>query len=496
MGELVFDLFVDVCPKACENFIKLCMMKYYHQCLIYNIQSNYILQSGDPTGTGKGGNSIYGIMKKKVEVFDDELNPNITLKNKIGYLGMSHLGDQENTNQSQFFITLRTDDMEHLKKQYTIFGELAEGEDVLIAMNELYCDDGGRPYQDVRILHTYILDDPYPTPEGLVAPDASPVREIPSEERVKPRIPWEPPRDPDNPSATTTTDGRTEDEILASIRQKEAKSRAIVLEMTGDLPDADVKPPDEVLFVCKLNPITRDEDLEIIFSRFGKIKSCEIIRDHKTGDSLNYAFIEYENEGSCIEAYEKMNNVLIDDRRIKVDFSQSVSKLWNRFLMRPRQKPLVPLVKKEEKGGEKRNEGNNYPQRRRDDDGRIESKGYQKEDRKGDYKREDKERERRRSRSREGKERERRERRDDSRPRRDRDDSRSRKPDRREQERDRGSDRRDRDREDRVDRSRGKDERRDRGSDKKEREKERDRDRRRSNSNDRDRKRSKRSHSR
>ena len=55
-----------------------------------------------------------------------------------------------------------------------------------------------------------------------------------------------------------------------------------------------------------------------------------------TGDSLNYAFIEYDNEGSCIEAYNKMNNVLIDDRRIKVDFSQSVSKLWNRFLLQPR----------------------------------------------------------------------------------------------------------------------------------------------------------------
>ena len=90
------------------------------------------------------------------------------------------------------------------------------------------------------------------------------------------------------------------------------------------------------MFIAKLNSVTRDEDLELIFSRFGKILSCEIIRDPKTGDSLNYAFIEYESEASCIEAYKKMNNVLIDDRRIKVDFSQSVSKLWNRFIMGPR----------------------------------------------------------------------------------------------------------------------------------------------------------------
>ncbi|KAJ1438860.1 hypothetical protein B484DRAFT_323818, partial [Ochromonadaceae sp. CCMP2298] len=105
---------------------------------------------------------------------------------------------------------------------------------------------------------------------------------------------------------------------IQGIRRKEAASRAIVLEMTGDLPDAEVKPPDEVLFVCKLNPITTSEDLELIFSRFGAIKSCEVIRDFKTGDSLNFAFVEFETGQACTEAYEKMNNVLIDDRRIKV----------------------------------------------------------------------------------------------------------------------------------------------------------------------------------
>lgn len=64
--------------------------------------------------------------------------------------------------------------------------------------------------------------------------------------------------------------------------------------------------------------MTTDADLELIFSRFGQIKECSIIRDFKTGDSLNYAFIEFETEDAVLEAYEKMNNVLIDDRRIKV----------------------------------------------------------------------------------------------------------------------------------------------------------------------------------
>ena len=97
--------------------------------------------------------------------------------------------------------------------------------------------------------------------------------------------------------------------------------------MVGDLPDADIKPPENVLFVCKLNPVTTDEDLEIIFSRFGPIRSCEVIRDWKTGESLCYAFIEFEKEEDCEKAFFKMDNVLIDDRRIHVDFSQSVAKV-------------------------------------------------------------------------------------------------------------------------------------------------------------------------
>ena len=64
--------------------------------------------------------------------------------------------------------------------------------------------------------------------------------------------------------------------------------------MVGDLPFANVRPPENVLFVCKLNPVTRDEDLELIFSRFGTIMSCQVIRDKKTGDSLQYAFIEFD----------------------------------------------------------------------------------------------------------------------------------------------------------------------------------------------------------
>lgn len=60
--------------------------------------------------------------------------------------------------------------------------------------------------------------------------------------------------------------------------------------------------------------------------------SCEVIRDKKTGDSLCYAFIEFDQREECEEAYFKMDNVLIDDCRIHVDFSQSVSKLHGEWI--------------------------------------------------------------------------------------------------------------------------------------------------------------------
>ena len=136
---------------------------------------------------------------------------------------------------------------------------------------------------------------------------------------------------PPPPSPTHTlapsAQGKTEEEVREIMGQKEAQANAQILEMVGDIPDADAKPPENVLFVCKLNPATTGEDLEIIFSRFGAIISSEVIKDQKSGDSLQYAFIEFENEEDCTSAYFKMDNVLIDDRRIHVDFCQSLAKV-------------------------------------------------------------------------------------------------------------------------------------------------------------------------
>jgi len=194
---------------------------------------------------------------------------------------------------------------------------VVEGLEVLMEINEAICDEQHRPYQDIRISHTIILDDPFDDPDGLEVPPGSPLpsREVIDSDRIGAH------------EAVDDTEGKAMEEIEEEIQVKEAKARATILEMVGDLPEVDVAPPDNVLFVCKLNPVTNDDDLEIIFSRFGLIKSCEVIRDKSTNESLQYAFIEFEKAEDCENAYFKMNNVLIDDRRIHVDFSQSVSKI-------------------------------------------------------------------------------------------------------------------------------------------------------------------------
>jgi peptidyl-prolyl cis-trans isomerase-like 4 len=215
---------------------------------------------------------------------------------------------------SQFIVTLG-DDIDYLNGKAAIFGRLAEGFDALEKINDAFVDDNGRPLKDIRILHTAILEDPFPDPRGLVEPDKSPVPAPAQLATV--RIAF------DEELAE-----ETDETALAKLKaDREAKAQALTLEMVGDLPFADVKPPENILFVCKLNPVTQDSDLELLFSRFGKILSCEIIRDKRTGDSLQYAFIEFENQKDCEQAYSKMQDVLIDDHRIHVDFSQSVSKL-------------------------------------------------------------------------------------------------------------------------------------------------------------------------
>ena len=82
--------------------------------------------------------------------------------------------------------------------------------------------------------------------------------------------------------------------------------QAQILEMVGDLKDADEVPPENVLFVCKLNPVTTDEDLEIIFSRFGKINNCEVSLS-ASRDSVNSSYISFSRSSETVEVETPFN---------------------------------------------------------------------------------------------------------------------------------------------------------------------------------------------
>lgn len=248
-----------------------------------------------------------------------DLNPKLK-HNERGTVSMATVpssGDaDERLAGSQFIVTLG-DNIDYLDGKAAIFGKVVEGFDALEKINDAFTDEKGRPLKDIRIKHTVVLDDPYHDPPGLVEPSESPV---PTKAQLATVM-----------IADDEELGEDIDEAAMEKlrREREARAQALTLEMVGDLPFAEVKPPENVLFVCKLNPVTHDEDLELIFSQFGKILSCEVIRDKRTGDSLQYAFIEFENQKDCEQAYFKMQSVLIDDHRIHVDFSQSVSRLSN-----------------------------------------------------------------------------------------------------------------------------------------------------------------------
>ncbi|KAK3424695.1 hypothetical protein EUGRSUZ_F01469 [Eucalyptus grandis] len=173
LGDIVVDLHADRCPLTCKNFLKLCKIKYYNGCVFHTVQKDFTAQTGDPTGTGTGGDSVYKFLYgDQARFFMDEIH--LDLKHsKTGTVAMASGG--ENLNASQFYFTLR-DDLDYLDGKHTVFGEVAEGLETLTRINEAYVDEKGRPYKNIRIRHTYILDDPFDDPPQLaeLIPDASP----------------------------------------------------------------------------------------------------------------------------------------------------------------------------------------------------------------------------------------------------------------------------------------------------------------------------------
>ncbi|KAI5980504.1 cyclophilin-like domain-containing protein [Pisolithus albus] len=153
-GEIDVELWSKETPKACRNFIALALEGYYDGVIFHRVVPGFLVQTGDRTGTGGGGESFYG------EPFEDEIHPRLRFAHR-GLVGMANSG-KKNTNDSQFFITLgivRTE----LHGKHTLFGRVV-GDTLynVLKIGEMELGENERPLYPPKIQSITVVDNPFP----------------------------------------------------------------------------------------------------------------------------------------------------------------------------------------------------------------------------------------------------------------------------------------------------------------------------------------------
>ncbi|KAH8582769.1 cyclin cyclophilin like peptidyl-prolyl cis-trans isomerase [Cryptosporidium sp. chipmunk genotype I] len=140
-GDITLELYPEIAPKACENFSVHCFNGYYNNCIFHRVIKGFMIQTGDPTGQGIGGISIWG------KEFEDEISPDVKHDEPFT-LSMANAGP--NTNGSQFFIT--TASCPWLDGVHTIFGKVVHGKEVVKEIEHVSTNRNDRPIQDISII--------------------------------------------------------------------------------------------------------------------------------------------------------------------------------------------------------------------------------------------------------------------------------------------------------------------------------------------------------
>lgn len=140
-GTITIKLLPSVAPKAVENFVTLGEKGYYNGVIFHRVIKGFMIQGGDPTGTGRGGESMWE------KPFEDECSDEVTFEKK-GLLAMANAGPH--TNGSQFFIT--TAQTPWLNGNHTIFGEVIEGYDVVEKIENCKTGMGDKPVEEQKII--------------------------------------------------------------------------------------------------------------------------------------------------------------------------------------------------------------------------------------------------------------------------------------------------------------------------------------------------------
>lgn len=166
-GDIKAEIFCDTAPRSAFNFLALTASNYYDNTVFHRNIRGFMLQGGDPLGTGKGGASIWG------DSFEDEFSE-ANSHDRRGVLSMANKGS--NTNRSQFFITY--DKQPHLNNKYTVFGRVIDGMEVLDQIEKVPVGKKDRPLSEIKLnsitMHANPLAD-----QDIVYPSATgpPIRQ-------------------------------------------------------------------------------------------------------------------------------------------------------------------------------------------------------------------------------------------------------------------------------------------------------------------------------
>jgi len=150
MGDLNIELHCDIVPKTCDNFLQLSETGYYDNTIFHRLIPGFMIQGGDPTGTGKGGKSIWG------RHFEDEISNKLQHHGR-GILSMANSG--KDTNNSQFFITFAP--CMHLNFKHTVFGRVVGGNETLAKMERVETDKEEKPMEEIKINKVTIFTNPF-----------------------------------------------------------------------------------------------------------------------------------------------------------------------------------------------------------------------------------------------------------------------------------------------------------------------------------------------
>lgn len=286
-GNLVLDLKWKTQSLQSVNFLRLCQLNQYYLAPFYDLVKDVSVTSGNSEYPDRSPNYSANEFID-MSVYDKRVGkePYVPFDNSdLSGIGLVSFVKVDNSIGSEFTISLTE------STDSTAFGKVVEGFSLLHNLNIGLVSD-------IRIVATHILYDPFPKLLEVNL-KKKPFVPTPSQlERIKP--------EENNTSESTL--------------------QALALELIGDLPDYNIKPSPKVLFVARLNKLTTQDSLKIIFSRFGQVDQCNIIVEEKK--KTNYGFIEFDTKDSAEKAYSTLNKqpCFIDGNEVYIDFSQSVKR--------------------------------------------------------------------------------------------------------------------------------------------------------------------------